>query len=364
MKKASVRIKDIAQKAGVSTGTVDRVLHNRGRVSPDVEKRVLEILTEMNYEPNLIARALGSKKIYHIAALIPDPACDSYWHQPQLGVEKAENSVKQYGVRVHQYIFNPYEISSYIDQAKKLTESNPDGIFLSPIFYSDTLPFFKEWQRKNIPFILFNTHIAESGALSYVGQDSYQSGLLAGKLIHYGQPQPCTILILHIDEEIKNAAHLAKKEEGLRDYYLKNDPRQTYKVITAELSHPDQPGFEEQLYQIINSEPDLKCIYVTTSKSYEIAACLAHRGVDHIKLVGYDLLPQNIKYLDSGAISFLINQNPKGQGYWGIRQLVNHLVFKKAVPALKYLPLDVVTKENASYYTCDELIYDDHKQIT
>lgn len=363
MKKASVRIKDIAQKAGVSTGTVDRVLHNRGRVAPEVEKRILDIIAEMGYEPNLIARALGSKKTYRIAALIPDPACDYYWREPQLGIEKAENAIKQYGVQVHQYIFNPYEVSSYIGQAKKLTESNPDGIFLSPIFYHDTLPFFKEWQGKNIPFVLFNTHIAESGALSYVGQDSYQSGLLAGKLIHYGQPQPCTILILHIDEEIKNAPHLAKKEEGMRDYYQKHDPDQTYKVITAELSRPDRPGFKEQLYQIIDNDPDLKSIYVTTSKSYEIAACLAHRGVDHIKMVGYDLLPKNIQYLNSEAISFLINQNPKGQGYWGIHQLVNHLVFKKRVPLLKYLPLDVVTKENASYYISDDLLYDDHKQI-
>ncbi|HTD39089.1 MAG TPA: substrate-binding domain-containing protein [Mucilaginibacter sp.] len=363
MKKANARIKDIAIKAGVSTGTVDRVLHNRGRVAPDVEKRVLEILAEMNYEPNLIARALGSKKEYHIAALIPDPACDSYWLEPQQGVEKAEAGVKQYGVRIHQYIFNPYDVSSYIEQAKKLTEAKPDGIFLSPIFYRDTMPLFNDWSSKSIPFVLFNTDIAESGALSYVGQDSYQSGLLAGKLIHYGQPQPCSILILHIDEEIKNAAHLAKKEEGIRDYYKNNDPGKQYKVITAELSHPDQPGFAEQLYKIIDGEPDLRSIYVTTSKSYEIANYLADKNIKHIKLVGYDLLPKNIAYLNKGAISFLINQNPKGQGYWGIHQLVNHLVFKKEVTALKYLPLDVVTKENASYYISDELIYDDYKLI-
>ena len=363
MKKASVRIKDIALKAGVSTGTVDRVLHHRGRVAPDVEKRVLDILAEMDYQPNLIARALGSKKIYHIAALIPDPACDDYWREPQLGVEKAGVSVKQYGVHVQQYIFNPYEVSSYISQAKKLTETNPDGIFLAPIFYRDTLPFFKEWRERNIPFVLFNTHIAESGALGYVGQDSYQSGLLAGKLIHYGQPQPCTILVLHIDEEIKNAAHLAKKEEGIRSYYKENDPEQVYKIITAELSHPDQPGFAAQLYGIIDDEPNLKCIYITTSKSYEIAARLVQRKIDHIKLIGYDLLPKNISYLNTGAISFLINQNPRGQGYWGIHQLVNHLVLKKEISAVKYLPLDIVTRENVMYYFSDELIYDDHKQI-
>ena len=46
-----VRIKDIAERAGVSTGTVDRVLHDRGRVSQDVKEKVLKIIKEMDYEP-------------------------------------------------------------------------------------------------------------------------------------------------------------------------------------------------------------------------------------------------------------------------------------------------------------------------
>ena len=355
MKKANARIKDIAIKAGVSTGTVDRVIHNRGRVAPDVEKRVLEILAEMNYEPNLIARALGSKKEYRIAALIPDPAYDTYWLAPKDGIEKAENGVKQYGVGIQQFMFNPYDVGSYIEQARKVTEAQPDGIFLSPIFYRDTMPFFKDWQDKNIPFVLFNTQITESGALSYVGQDSYQSGLLAGKLVHYGQPQPCAILILHIDEETSNAAHLAKKEQGFRNYFKQNGLDDRYEIITVELNRPDQPGFADQLFGIISVRPTLQCIYVTTSKSYEIAACLEQRNITNIKIVGYDLLPRNISYLNKDAISFLINQNPKGQGYWGIHQLVNHLVFKKEVPVLKYLPLDVITRENAGYYINDDM---------
>ena len=48
--KKRVRIKDIADKAGVSTGTVDRVLHDRGRVAPNVKKRVLEVVDELGYE--------------------------------------------------------------------------------------------------------------------------------------------------------------------------------------------------------------------------------------------------------------------------------------------------------------------------
>ena len=53
-----VRIKDVAKKAGVSTGTMDRVIHNRGRVAPVVNKRVLEVMKELGFQHNLIASTL------------------------------------------------------------------------------------------------------------------------------------------------------------------------------------------------------------------------------------------------------------------------------------------------------------------
>jgi LacI family transcriptional regulator len=358
MKKANVTIKDIAIKAGVSTGTVDRVIHNRGRVAPDVQQQVREILKEMSYEPNLIARALGSRKERHIAALIPNPSFDPYWLGPKEGIDKAEAGLKQYGVSIQHYTFNPYNVDSYIDKAKQITRAKPDGIFVSPIFYRDTMPLFKEWQDKKIPFVLFNNQISESGALSYVGQDPYQSGLLAGRLAHYGQTEPCVMLVLHIDEEISNASHLAKKEQGFRDYFKQNNLEDKYPIINVQLNRPEQNGFSDQLASIIESKPTLRCIYVTSSKSYAAAACLEQNRITHIKLVGYDLLPKNVDYLNKGTINFLINQNPKGQGYWGIQQLANHMIFKKVVSGLKYLPLDVITKENVAYYMGEEPIYD------
>ena len=77
VKKKIVRIKDIAEKAQTSKGTVDRVLHNRGRVADDVRERILTIIRELNYEPNLIAQSLKSQRTYNIAALIPDDREDS-----------------------------------------------------------------------------------------------------------------------------------------------------------------------------------------------------------------------------------------------------------------------------------------------
>src|SRR5690606_30871288 len=317
-----------------------RVLHERGRVSAKVKEKVLRIIKEMNYEPNLMARMLGSSKKYQLAALIPDARYDPYWHDPKVGIIKAEKELKQYGVNVSYFQFNPYDVNSFIDNARLITAQQVDGIILSPIFYREALPFLEQWKKDQIPFVLFNTQIPDYGPLSYIGQDSYQTGYLAGKLIHYGLPNPCSILITHFDEELSNAAHLSKKEQGFRNYFIHNRIDQDYQILKAELSTSTFYKFAEHLSEFIENIPDLKGIFVTTSKAFKVASYLKQRHIKGIKIVGYDLLPKNIHYLNNGYINFLINQNPKGQGYWGVSLLADHLIFKKEVPLLKHLPLD------------------------
>lgn len=59
---SNIRIVDIAKMAGVSVGTVDRVIHNRGRVSEENRKKVQAILEMVHYQPNLMARSLAASK--------------------------------------------------------------------------------------------------------------------------------------------------------------------------------------------------------------------------------------------------------------------------------------------------------------
>lgn len=55
----AVNAQKIAELAGVSRGTVDRALHNRGRIRPEVAARIQEIAAELGYKPNLVGQALS-----------------------------------------------------------------------------------------------------------------------------------------------------------------------------------------------------------------------------------------------------------------------------------------------------------------
>jgi LacI family transcriptional regulator len=351
VEKTITRIKDIAQKAGVSTGTVDRVLHNRGRVSEEVRQRVLTIAKELNYEPNLLARALVTNRTYTIAALIPDPAADSYWQAPKIGIEKAEAELKQYGVVVKQFIFDPFHAGSFRENADRLTKTRFDGILVAPIFYRESITYFNMWKRNGVPFVLFNTHIPDYEPLMYIGQDSYLSGYLVGKIFHFGHQESGTFLVAHIDENMQDSSHLIKKEQGFVDYFQQNTLPDAYQILHTQITRGiDKEGFATQLDKLLADNPMIKGIFVTNSKSYMVAEYLQSRKHRRINLVGYDLVEKNLHFLNTGLINFLINQNPKGQGYHSMYGLADHLIFKKEVEAIKYLPLDIITKENLQYY--------------
>ena len=83
------RIKDIARLAGVSIGTVDRVLHERGEVAEKTREKVRQILKETNYSPNVMAQVLKSRKGYHLVSLLPEPSTDnSFWEKHSAGIRQ------------------------------------------------------------------------------------------------------------------------------------------------------------------------------------------------------------------------------------------------------------------------------------
>lgn len=349
MSQDNVRIIDIAQKANVSVGTVDRVLHNRGRVSEEVKQKVLEIARELRYEPNLMARTLGARRLYRLAALVPNSELDPYWQESKWGIEKAEKELKQFGLRIDFHVYDQHQVGSFLEQVKAVTDSRPDGILIAPLFYRESLTAFEQWEKLSIPFVLFNTQIPDFQPLSYIGQDSYQSGFLAAKLLQYGLRAPATFLVAHIAEDFTNSAHLIKKEQGFRDFFEQRGLT-GFKIIHADMS---ENALDKQLDALLSANPFIKGVFVTTSKAYVLAPHLLNNQSE-IRLVGYDLLAENSRYLEQGVIDFLINQNPRGQGYWGIVCLADHLIFKRSVAPIKYLPLDIITQENLQYYIASE----------
>jgi LacI family transcriptional regulator len=349
MNNKKIRIKDIAELAGVSVGTVDRVLHGRGKVSDEARQKVQETLEKIDYQPNLLARSLGSRKTYRIVAIIPDPALDDYWAQSDLGIGQAGSEWSAFDIQVDSVFFNLHDVNSFKRVAKEIYKSKPDGVLIAPIFYKETLPFFDFCKTNKIPFVLFNTNVPEAEPLSFIGQNLYESGRVGAELMHLAYPGPGTFAVIHSVEDDDNAIHLLQKERGFKEYFQEKD-KEAYHIETVKLTRLPPDQIHATLEALV-SDPQLKGLFLTTSSGTSFAASFLERqNRNDLKLVGYDLLKENILHMQKGTIDFLINQNPTRQALIGIRYLANYLFLHKTPPATNLFPLEVITRQNLRSY--------------
>jgi len=96
-----IRIKDIAERAGVSVGTVDRVLHERPNVSKAAREKVEKALEEMDYRPNMYASALAYNKDYRFFLVIPSHENEAYWDEIEEGASGATELRRDFGITLH-----------------------------------------------------------------------------------------------------------------------------------------------------------------------------------------------------------------------------------------------------------------------
>ncbi|MCP3933388.1 MAG: substrate-binding domain-containing protein [Bacteroidetes bacterium] len=352
--KRQIRIKDIAEKAGVSTGTVDRVIHDRGNVSLVVKDRILAVMKELNYTPNIIASALAYNRTIRIATFLPNYDLDPFWGEPWKGALQAIEKVQHYGFVLESYFFDQYDPESFSEKANKLVENPPDAILIAPIWQQQAFALLNHPNIAGVPYVLINTNLRDTKALCYIGQDSYQSGVLAGRVLNFGLNRNETVVIMHLEIGVQNAQHLVRKEEGFRNYF-KTKGKQDINVIKVQFEQFDNPGLlRDSIQELLVQHPEIRGIFVSTSKAYKVAQSLSDEQLKDIKIVGFDLIEPNLNYLRENKVHFLINQHPVQQGYLGIINLFNHLVLKKKIESKQYLPLDIVVIENAKYYEENE----------
>jgi LacI family transcriptional regulator len=346
----SIRIVDIAKMAGVSIGTVDRVIHNRGRVSKEKLEKVKAILEQVNYTPNIIARSLVSKKSYKIVALIPSFSENEYWMYVANGITKAAEEARTYGVMVEQQYFNQYDRSSFDKAISKVLAEDFDGIIIANFFSNSVIHLSKELNEKDVPFVYIDANIEGQSPLAYYGTNSYDSGAVAAQIMLERIGKKGNILISKIfyrKDELSN--QVINREKGFLEFLKKAD----YKGETVDvgLQINDQQYNFTILDQILlqNSKPISGAITFNSS-CHILAHYLKERGIKNIFLIGYDLIEKNRVLLREGIIKLLIGQRPESQGYNAIKALTNKIILDIVPEKINFMPIDLLIRENVDYY--------------
>jgi LacI family transcriptional regulator len=345
-----ITIKDVAEKAGCSTGTVDRVLHNRGRVSETVKKRILETISDLDYKPNVSARVLASNHPLTIGILLPSFSRGEYWELPNKGIQDAIDRYAGQGFKIN-IIRKEFDgPQKFYEAGIKLLSEDIDGIIMSPVAYRESVRLVRAYFQCNKPFILIDSYIHGIPASSFIGKDPVQSGLTAGKLLHQVTrhiPSRKSIWIIHLAKNLNQMYSLLARESGFMNYFSEKELQDEYAFKTFDIEDRNDPDRLRKHMEGLLSEEVPHAIYVSGSRVFKVAESIHLLGLEPRPLIiGHDLIRGNVEGMKEDVIDFLIEEEARRQGLLSVETLYRQIVCKEKIDRTQLMNLLIYTKEN------------------
>ena len=345
-----IRIKDIAIRAGVSVGTVDRVLHNRPNVSPKALEKVNKALAEMDYKPNMYASALAYNKSYTFYCLIPKHESEAYWEEIEEGALAACERRRDFGISVKFLYYKRFDTKTFEQATGDCLKQQPDGVIIVPSRLDLTRQFTDQLHSLNVPFILLDSYMPDLRPLSFYGQDSFQSGYFAARMLMLIASEEKEIMLM---KQMRKGNVASKQQEnretGFRHYMRDHFP--DINILEVNLSLDEKrENYDTILEKFFTEHPQVHHCITFNSKAHLVGEFLLRSNRRNIQIMGYDMVAKNAECVRQGSISFLIAQHAYMQGYSCVESLFEAIVLKKEVTPVNYMPIEILTKENIDFY--------------
>lgn len=345
-----VTINDVARAAGVSKGTVDRVLHNRGEVSAASRQQVLDVIKELGYRPNIYASLLASRKEHRIVCIIPEFSAGEFWELTDKGIARGREFASGYGIPVHTVQYDQYDMESFQRACATALSENPTGVIIAPMFRVETLKFVKELKDRGIAYMYIDSKLEEDDYLAYFGMPMYQSGYLCADLLTDGRKVD-RIYVIRIARDRKGHSDpTVTRRTGFMDYI--NEYYPDCEIENIFINPKDPEDIKARLDLMFMKDPDPhKFLVMFNSRIHLVADYLRARQIRTCRVVGFDVMERNLAAVRDGYVQLLIAQHSDNQVAAAINAMTEWLLISRPLSRKdNYTQMDILNRFNCDYY--------------
>lgn len=346
-------IKQIAELAGVSVGTVDRVLHNRGRVSPESLAAVKNVLETQSYKYNIHTSAVAfkkTKKSFRIAVAIPSSEKGEYWDLIRGGIEKAFQEYGDIPVKTKYIFFDQFNSLSCREAFNEIATLNCSAAILGTTFVEETRDLCCRLDSRQIPYVFVDGKVSGTSPVASFLADQDACGRLMARLMDGFTPDGEELALLlpkRIGTQLSNnsAIRLAAFKAFFKENHRKRTIRESF--FTAENTEKSN----KEILAFLKQCPKVGGVAVVISTAYLIADALSTGGDKKIIVGGFDVTDGNARCLRDGRLDFLINQRPDHQGFCAVESLLHYLLYGAPDKSLReHQRVGVVFRENLPFW--------------
>lgn len=326
-----VTIKEIAERAGVSRRTVDRVINNRGVVKPETAERIRQIIKELDYQPNPTGQTLAARRRNIKIAFCSVKGSKSVIHEEiRKGAIKKTKELEQLGISVQFYIIDRDNPMTDEEIEQMINEFNCDGLAVVPGEEKVLRLLISRAEAMKIPIVFYNKDNKDFERSCYVGCDYYKSGQLAAGLMGLcaNREMKVAIMTIGIADSSPEDASYKHRVEGFKSEIKANYPQ--IQVVDHAYLGLDVFDYYDAVRKLMNEHTDINGIYLVNPGDYSVCDAIKKVINDkEIRLITNDVTKEIMKYLEEGVVSATISQDPESQGGLPLQLLFDQLVLGK-----------------------------------
>lgn len=337
----AVTMQQVAELAGVSRGTVDRVLHGRPNVNAVVREKVLRAAEKLGYRCKKAASAPR-----HRAAILIPQWTDTYFNRQVIsGIRRALRYIADDSFELLEVPLRTMTSQELVGAIGQQVENGVDGLIVRAENTPEVYLAIRQALDKGIRVITYDGDIPDSGRVCFVGQDLMKAGAIAAgvmaRLIRYSEH------VLVVTGNMRMEAHKGRVDGFCSHLCELGFPSDAYHIIeTNEMPLADRGACRAG---DLGGPSDPRGIYVHAA-GFRLHRRTAPRGrrARVCMVVCNDLTPAAKRYLKEGTVDFVI-----GQSFW-------QESFRAVIAMYQLLARNITPKETA-YYTdltlvCKEML--------
>lgn len=314
-----VTVKQIAEYAGVSRGTVDRVLNHRGGVKATVAERVQQIADELGYRPNRAGKALANRKNPIRIGVLLNSVGNAFYDEVREGIEAAKAEYRDFSLRVTLRELKGYTVEEQLSVIDELLTTGVQALILTPINDPIVVERINLLLEQGILIIKLNSDVDGLAKAPYIGCNYQKSGETAAGLLKLFTGGNATVGI--VTGSVKMLGHNQRINGFL------NGAKAEFASFTladiVENNDDDEQSYRQT--KALLEQHALTALYFTAGGVVGGCRAVKEHAVPPL-VICCDDTPEIKKMIQDGIVSATICQQPFQQGYQAIQAIFHQFM--------------------------------------
>lgn len=334
-------IREIAERCGVSRGTVDRVLNGRGKVRPETERKIRAALEEASYSKNIAARALTVRKAAPVIGVLLSSVGNPFFDEVIAGIRKAEADLDDYGVTVALTQMQGYDTAEQLRHIAAM-EGRIAALVIQPVNDPRIAQKVAALDARGVPVVTVNSDLEGSLRKCYVGSDYRQGGRTAAGIVRLATGGEGRLGIL---TGVPMVLGHVERLGGFLDALRSGCPGM---IVSAMESAQDDSGRAyEAARRMLAADPGIDTMVVIAAGLAGVCRAVLEAGRENtVRLFAFDNIPGTREFMERDLLKAVVCQQPYEQGYQAVRAAYDVLLTGKAEKERRIMENEIKVLEN------------------